>query len=45
MEKQLLDSIVVDKGDCLDTEEAIREKIQELNVRNLLSMFGNFVVV
>lgn len=32
MQKQLLDSIAIDKGECLDTEEAIREKIQELNV-------------
>lgn len=34
MQKQLLDSIAVENGDCLDTEEAIREKIQELNVRH-----------
>ena len=34
MQKQLLDSIAVENGECLDTEEAIREKIQELNVRN-----------
>lgn len=32
MQKQLLDSIAIDKGECLDTEESIREKIQELNV-------------
>jgi hypothetical protein len=30
-QKQSLDSIAID-GECLDTEEAIREKIQELNV-------------
>lgn len=31
VQKQLLDSIAIDNGECLDTEEAIREKIQELN--------------
>lgn len=33
MQKQLLDSIAIDNDECLDTEEAIREKIHELNVR------------
>lgn len=32
MQKQLLDTIAIDNDECLDTEEAIREKIQELNV-------------
>lgn len=32
IQKQSLDSIAVENGECLDTEESIREKIQELNV-------------
>lgn len=32
VQKQSLDSIAVENGECLDTEEAIRDKIQELNV-------------
>jgi hypothetical protein len=32
MQKQLLDSIAIDRGESLESEEAIREKIHELNV-------------
>ncbi|CRK97996.1 CLUMA_CG011365, isoform A [Clunio marinus] len=31
LQKQSLDLIVIDNGECLDTEEAIRERIRDLN--------------
>jgi uncharacterized Fe-S cluster-containing radical SAM superfamily protein len=38
-QKHSLESIVIDGGECLDTEEAIREKIQELNVSSCFFLF------
>jgi hypothetical protein len=32
MQKQLLDAIAIDSGESLESEEAIREKVHELNV-------------
>lgn len=43
MQKQLLDSIAIDRAECLDTEEAIREQIQELTVSIRLFPFGKFI--
>lgn len=43
IQKQLLDTIAVDdNGEIFDTEEAIREKIQELKVNyvTMISIFG-----
>lgn len=36
-EKHLLDSIIIENAESLDTEQAIRDKIQELNVSKKFS--------